>query len=141
MAKTASDTAIVAKAPRTPRKPYVQYAPAIAEQIFALMVEGHTARQIAKMPGMPGITTIFNWRRDHPGFETGYLKARDLRAELMLDQIIEIADDQSVGVQRSALMVDARKWVFAQSKMAATGTLLIEGLGIKVEFVAPRPAE
>ena len=140
MADPASDNA-VAKVPRKPPKPYVKYSPEVSARIFALMVEGNTARQIARLPGMPGITTLFTWRRDHPEFETGYIKARDLRRELILDQVIEIADDQSIGVQRAALMVDARKWVFMQSNMGATGTLSIEGLGIKVEFVAPRTAE
>lgn len=139
MAEPAGGTA-VAKA-KAKRKPFVQYSAEISARIFRLMIEGKTARQIARMPGLPSVHTIFAWRRTHPDFETGYLRARDLRAELMLDQIIEIADDQTVGVQRSALMVDARKWVFTQSKMAATGTLSIEGLGIKVEFVAPRSNE
>ena len=68
--------------------------------------------------------TVFNWINDNDDFLHKYARAREVQAEYLADQIIEIADDKvndykstengevvnSEAIARSRLRVDARKW-------------------------------
>lgn len=83
---------------------------------------------------MPALSTVFKWLSDHQSFSDQYTRARELQAETLVDQIIEIADDGSNDymekrtadggfdgyrengevIARSRLRVDARKWVAAK---------------------------
>ncbi len=93
-------------------------------------------RKICTVEGMPDITTIIDWAFNHKEFSQLYAKAREMQAELMADDITDIADDSSEdfgftsssdkdgegakpvflkeNVLRSKLRVDARKWVAAK---------------------------
>ena len=92
-------------------------------------------RAISAMDGMPTVTTIMNWLADDskPEFLAQYVRAREAQADKMAEDILAIADEQSlttetdeagvvevkfdaVAVQRNRLRVDARKWL--ASKMA-----------------------
>lgn len=89
-------------------------------------------------PNFPHKCTIMDWLRDSEELSNQYARAKALQADFLVDEIIEIADDDSqdelfVGgddesgegarrvannefIQRSRLKVDARKWV--ASKLA-----------------------
>ncbi len=107
----------------------------ISGKVCELIAEGYSLRQIGRIEGMPGKTTVLRWLARHEEFRSQYARARDLQAEHMADEILEIADDgtndwetreQEGGgtitvvnhenIQRSRLRVDARKWLM--SKMA-----------------------
>jgi hypothetical protein len=98
-------------------------ATAICERIAL----GESVRKICKGDDMPCPATIYNWLEEHEAFLEQYTRARARQAELMLDEILEIADDDSedvdrvhgampVVVSRAKLQIDARKW--AMSKLA-----------------------
>lgn len=77
---------------------------------------------------MPSIVTVFAWTKVHPEFLKMYAQARNFRAEVNADEILELADKPNIGVrvkqstkngrevirgdnvERSKLQVDARKW-------------------------------
>lgn len=76
---------------------------------------------------MPDVSTVHRWlaKDEHKEFQDMYTRAREAQADLLADQIIEIADDSSGDtiitekghlimdsefVARSRLKVDARKW-------------------------------
>ncbi len=82
---------------------------------------------------MPSKRTVLRWlaSKDREGFCHQYARAREFQADLLAEQILEIADDGSNDtyvddegnvrvdydhIQRSRLRVDARKWL--ASKMA-----------------------
>jgi len=80
----------------------------------------------------PSYTVIARWRRENPEFEKQYARAREDRAELFAEQIIEIADSvrdetESAPVQAARLMVDSRRWLASK--------LLAPIYGDKVETV------
>jgi hypothetical protein len=82
---------------------------------------------------MPAVSTVFKWLKEHKEFSEQYARAREIQAELLADDIIELADKPLIGkkertgtdkagqpigettvgdcVERSKLMVEARKWV------------------------------
>ncbi|MEQ4988038.1 DNA packaging protein [Proteus sp. fly-1089] len=101
------------------------YMPEVAEDICKLLMEGESLRQICKRPSLPAISTVMEWLQKHEEFREQYARAREIQAELLAEEIIEIADDSSGDVivdddgkeqtnhervARSRLRVDARKW-------------------------------
>lgn len=101
-----------------------KYTELLGEKICAGIVAGFSLRKICSVDGFPNVDTLFHWlsKRDHP-FSEQYAHARSVQAELLADELIELADDDSgdvtgeprmpnsVAVQRSRLRVDTRKWV------------------------------
>jgi len=112
------------------------YSASIATKICEMLVEGKSLRQICEEPGMPNKATVMRWLADDKksDFRDQYARAREMQAEAMAEEIIEIADDgrndwmevlskegDNVGwrvngeaVQRSRLRVDARKWLMSK---------------------------
>lgn len=114
-----------------------------AARICTLLADGYSLRKIVAMPGMPGMSTVMRWLDDEANTELReqYARARELQADRMAEEILDIADEQctmvradkhatkdddgdgntevvfdAVAVQRNRLRVDARKWL--ASKMA-----------------------
>lgn len=109
----------------------------LADTICGRLAEGESLRAICETEGLPNKSTVFRWLASRTDFRDQYARARELQAETLVDEIIEISDDArndymaNLGegeetlayrlngehVQRSRLRVDSRKW-FA-SKVAA----------------------
>ena len=119
-----------AEAPKhTPGRPTV-YSDKLAELICDRLAEGESLRAICRDEAMPSTTTVKRWLRKDEEFRAQYVRAREDQAEHYLDEIIEIADDDSQDtsygdsgpkantewISRSKLRVDTRKW--AMSKLA-----------------------
>lgn len=88
--------------------------------------------KIAKNQGV-SVSMIMRWLNEHQPFREQYARAREIQADLLAAQIVEIADKQRVGkkikttkeggaivgeevttgdmTERSRLMIDARKWL------------------------------
>mgnify|MGYP000007485902 CR=1 FL=1 len=96
-------------------------------------MQGDSLRTICKRDGMPSITSVFRWLGDeaNQAFRDQYAQAREVQADVLAEQTIDIADDSSGDettdadgnprfnaeyAARSRLRIDARKW-FA-SKLA-----------------------
>jgi hypothetical protein len=112
------------------------YTTAIATSICEKLIEGMSLRQICELPGMPNKATVLRWLADEKRaiFRDQYARAREMQAEAMADEILEISDDgrndwmeiqgkegDTVGwrvngeaVQRSKLRVDSRKWLMSK---------------------------
>jgi hypothetical protein len=81
---------------------------------------------------MPGKTTVIRWLAKFPEFRDQYARAREVQADALLDECLEIADDASGDfvtrqtdngpvqavdyehIARSKLRVDTRKWAVAR---------------------------
>ncbi len=90
-------------------------AEAICEQLAA----GASLVAICKQAGMPSYSTAMAWLRTHDEFLQMYRLAREDQADVLADEIIEIADEKvetSEAVQRNRLRVDARKWAASKLK-------------------------
>ncbi|MDN7820626.1 terminase small subunit protein [Burkholderia vietnamiensis] len=112
------------------------YTHKLAKAICAAIIDGMTLRQVCALPGMPAKSTILRWLQDEDKaeFQAQYVRAREIQAEDMADEILEIADDgrndwmeqhdrdgNAVGwrengeaIRRSALRVEARKWLLSK---------------------------
>lgn len=103
----------------------------VADEICERIADGESLRTICRYENMPARATVFKWLADIKSFSDQYARAREAQADLMAEEILEIADDglndtyvddngnkrtdQEV-IGRSRLRVDARKWL--ASKMA-----------------------
>jgi hypothetical protein len=95
-----------------------------AENILALLSEGHSLREIAgKLGFRENASLILNWVRDDPDFRDQYMRAREAGYLLWADQLLAISDDPCLGpdghvdhgaVQRARLMSDNRKWLLSR---------------------------
>ncbi len=129
-----------AKAPATKKK--IKAPPKVKREnpdawhakFLDLLAKGLSVSDISKMEDMPHTPTIYAHIRKNKELEEAYKLAREVQAELMLDELIAIADDgrndymekldeegQVAGfslngefVQRSRLRIDTRKWIMAR---------------------------
>ena len=109
------------------------YTEALAAEICRRLAEGETLRSVCRDPAMPNKATILRWLADKAkaDFRARYTYAREMQADALFDEALEIADDASgdwftdkdgkkaldhENIQRSRLRVDTRKW--AAGKMA-----------------------
>ena len=117
---------------RKPGRPS-SYTEAIGIALCAAIAEGMSLRSACALPGMPDVSTVIRWLADEERAEfcAQYARAREDRADLLAEEILQIADDGRNDTQvdedgnvfvdhdviaRSRLRVDARKWL--ASKMA-----------------------
>lgn len=108
------------------------------EEVFDVIInrisEGESLKSVLRSNNMPAVSTFYVWMKDGVDKSNLYAHATKLRADVIFDEIFEIADnsmndfeDIDIGegvvvrkpnlehIQRDRLRVDARKW--ALSKM------------------------
>lgn len=96
------------------------------------VASGRSVRSVFRDDDMPGLSTFYEMISTDAVAAEHYARATEMRADVMADEIIEIADDgtndymaandpENPGykergelVRRSALRVDARKWILAR---------------------------
>lgn len=103
--------------------------PLILDRIAA----GESMNAICRDPDMPGYRTVTQWFTDDPELDAAYTAATEKRADVMFEQILEIADrpimqdvrtmvDDGGGalvsikpiMQHRAQQIDARKWMLGK---------------------------
>lgn len=91
-------------------------------------------KHILDKDGMPDRSTFYRWLTEHPELRDMYTRAREDQADLLAEEILDIADDGSNDLMtivkgdssyevenkevtnRSKLRVEARKWLAAKLK-------------------------
>lgn len=119
---------------KTPsRKPHLNsmYTSELGEKIcFAISTTLESITELCKShEDFPGREQVWKWRIMHPEFGEMYTNAKRCQADLLVEQIIEIADDKSKDtivnekgeehcdkewVQRTKVRIDTRKWLAAK---------------------------
>jgi len=110
------------------------YTPELGNEICARLADGESLRGILQGDEMPNKSTVMRWlfsdKEELKDFCDQYARAREMQAELMADEMMDIADDgtndwmtrrnkdgseyevvDNEAIQRSKLRIDARKWV------------------------------
>lgn len=102
------------------------YTQEIADTICERIADGESLRSILRDDNQPASSTVFKWLTENKSFSEQYTRAREAQADVLFDEILNIADDgkndtytdgdgnvrtnQDV-IARSRLRVDARKWM------------------------------
>jgi hypothetical protein len=71
------------------------YSADMAVTICDRLAEGECLRSICASEGMPNKATVFRWLGRHQEFRDQYAWAREAQADDLLEEIMEIADDDS----------------------------------------------
>lgn len=107
------------------------YTQATADEICSRIALGESLRSICRDDAMPHIATVQRWLSASNEFREQYAHAREMQADSMFDEMLEIADDGSNDwmdsnrdggdrlvdheyISRSKLRVDTRKWMLAR---------------------------
>ena len=146
---TPAETAIIRDVLELPAAP-VMGRPTIftAELCLAICTRisvGESMRSICRGDDMPALTTVMYWLNDpdKKDFLKQYKDAKDIQADLMAEDIVDISDNStndymerelaggliievvnSEHIQRSRLRVDTRKWVASKLKPKKYGDKL-----------------
>lgn len=103
------------------------YTQELANSICKQLAEGKSLRTICLLEDMPNASTVHAWvLEDKEDFSKQYARARELQAEYMFDEILDIADrsdnvvlngdekKSSAYSQNQRLKVDSRKWYLSK---------------------------
>jgi hypothetical protein len=111
------------------------YSLKIAEEICdAIASTSHGLRRLCKEnPHWPERRNIYHWLKKHKDFRHLYAQSKEFQVESLIDEILEIADDDSRDtitkidengsekencnsewINRSRLRIDTRKWLAAK---------------------------
>ena len=94
MAKTKRKAA----ASKRPRGRPSKYSKALADEVCDRMSTGEALRTICESDHMPDERTVRRWVIDDvDGFSPRFARARELRAQVLVDQIVDIADTPQEG--------------------------------------------
>lgn len=119
----------------------------LGTKICERIAKGESVRKIVKDPKMPSSSMIFRWLLDEDKemFREQYEQARNIQAELMFEELLDIADTDK-DTNKARLRVDTRKWYlskvlpkkFGERLTAVTedqkgNTMPITGMQIKME--------
>ncbi len=87
---------------------------------------GKSLRSICTQKNMPDQATVYRWLDRFKTFCEQYARAREVQADTLADEILDIADDTTLDIQqgtqgheraqheavhRSKVRIDARKWL------------------------------
>lgn len=144
------------------RKPML-YDPAVGDRICELLMEPLSLRKICERDDMPSKATVLKWLGSNPEFAAQYARAREMQADALFDETLDIADDATndwmkrndpknpgwvengEALQRSRLRIDARKWMAGKLRPKKYGdkTVLsndpenpLPDAGVKIDVVA-----
>lgn len=95
------------------------YSTKITGKICSLILEGKSIRHICSYVDMPHIATVMRWLNQYPEFSQRYSLAKQQYAEVIFDEILDIADQcpaERDAIAKAKLMIDARK--YSVSKLA-----------------------
>lgn len=88
----------------------------LAALICERLADGQSLREVCRADDMPGRDTVRRWVRDNPEFRQRYTEAMQARPDAFLEQIIDIASDETKDVQHRRLQIATLQW--AMSKCA-----------------------
>jgi len=110
--------------------PQLEFTQEIADIICDRIMDGESLRSIARDPTMPTKTSVLKWLIRVPSFATQYARAREVQADGMVDEMLDISDDaqndwmtkrglqvpDNEAIQRSKLRIDTRRWVASKMR-------------------------
>lgn len=90
-----------------------------ADTICEKLSDGVSLRAICREDGMPSTSTVCKWLGKSTEFAEQYARARELQADALFDDILDIADKGEKGLEtidERRLQIDARKWMAGKLK-------------------------
>lgn len=100
--------------PLIKREP-VNYSRELADVVCERVSGGESLEQLTMQPGMPSKSSVMRWlNNDVDGFAARYSRAREGLCEHWAEQIVTIADDQTLEPNARRIMIEARLRILAK---------------------------
>ncbi|MFL5297397.1 MAG: hypothetical protein ACJ798_13530 [Phenylobacterium sp.] len=88
------------------------YSADAAAEVCRRVIRGETLLRIETDPAMPAVETVLEWMQDVPAFAAAYDRARGLMADVLFDEVREVALAATPGdVWVSRLRFDGLRWM------------------------------
>ena len=112
-------------------------------------MEGKSLRAACGTVEMPSFQTVIKWLASEDpkfsGFRAQYTRAREVQAELLADEMVDIADSatDSQSANAARVRVDTRKWIAAKllPKKYGDKIEMEHSGGVILRNSVPRPPE
>lgn len=96
-----------------------KYTEKLVDRICEWISEGKSLRSFCRIDGNPGFQTIIGWLNDDDKIylRTKYARAREIQAEVMADELLEIADDtkpDQLKLVHDKMKIETRQWIAAK---------------------------
>ncbi|MGE7367895.1 terminase small subunit protein [Neorhizobium sp. NPDC001467] len=113
-----------------------------ADTICERLASGLSLRAICRNKSMPSKSTVFKWLGENATFADQYARAREAQADLLVDEMVAIADTPKIGkktkrtsdgkleettfdmTEHRRLQIETRKWVAARMRPKKYGDKL-----------------
>ena len=100
------------------------YTPELGDKLCRQLSMGKSLRTACKDDDMPCIVTVYSWMRKYPEFLNQYARAKEDASDALVEDMLDIADEQSGDPARDRLRVDTRKWIASKLKPKRYGDKL-----------------
>ena len=110
--------------------------PEVAQAICEGVAGGKSLYRVLARQGMPSYAAVCVWLREDKDFQEQYAHAREAQADLLADQIVEIADGTG-DVQRDRVRIEARMWYAGKlrpKKYGPKAEATTVNVGVGVEY-------
>ena len=84
------------------------------QTVLQALEQGGSLRTAAQLAGIGSASTIKRLVASDNHFAAQYTRARELGLDALADQVIEIADDQTLDANARRVMMDARRWYLSK---------------------------
>jgi len=120
----------------------------IFETICNRVIEGEAVRNILKEKDLPDVTTFYRWIDADEEKSKQYARAKEVYADKMFEDMIQIADDSGIDVsvdsegvwkvngelvQRARLRNDTRKWALSKLNPKKYGDRSTTDVNLNIE--------
>jgi hypothetical protein len=130
--------------------PTVKYDQAIVDEILDRIGQGETLTTIVKDKHIPGLGTIYQWRRQYPAFLEAYTRARQDQADSYADRMNNLADQcreelkdlpdprlSNAWKETYRMELDALKWTSSKLKPQLYGDKAMVDINSQVKVLKP----
>lgn len=130
------------------------YSVKVADMICERLADGKSLNSICASDDMPHKATVFRWLSSHDEFRDQYARAREAQADVLFDEILDIANTPIEGtktkldkdgevveiskgdmIEHRRLQIDARKWMAGKLRPKVYGDKLDVDLTGALDFV------
>jgi hypothetical protein len=87
------------------------YSIEAAAKICAWLADGKSLRAYCRQADTPSRETVCKWLSENRDFADRYARAREVQADAIVDEILDIADDSTLDPNDRRVKIDARKWI------------------------------
>jgi hypothetical protein len=117
-------TDLLTKRPRG--APAWEYDPEIAEEICIRIASSSQSiiTILASEKGFPGLSTVTKWLNSNADFSNAYARAKQFQADLLGEDILDIADSAELEAHDKRIRIDARRWLMSKLKPKVYGDKL-----------------